>query len=269
MIRHLLPPAPLAALVLALLALAGPAVAQAPYMEEMTWPEVAARMAQGARVVLVPTGGTEQSGPHLALSKHSAIIRAAAGAIATELGNALVAPVITVVPEGNLSPPSDNLRWPGTVGVSEDTFARLLGDTAASLALHGFRVICFIGDHGGSQAVQARVAQALDVAWRPLGLRAVQISAYYDPGDEVEWLAARGIAAGAQGWHGGVAETAMLMAVAPDLVRPDLLAPATWTAWSQPGAEGDPSLASAELGRELLNRKVAAAVRQIREALRP
>lgn len=244
---------------------AGDAPASAPvWIERMTWPEIAARVRGGATTVLVPTGGTEQSGPHLGLGKHSAIVARAAEMIAGRRGDILIAPVVAVVPEGSLNPPSDNLRWPGTLGVSDDTFGRMLADIAGSLALHGFRTIAFLGDHGGSQGAQTRIAQSLSKSWAGLGIRVINLTAYYEPADEVEWLAARGVPAASQGWHGGVAETAMLMAAAPDLVRADKLTPASWAGIAQPGADGDPSRATAELGRALLDRKVTAALAQLK-----
>ena len=52
--------------------------------------------------LLVPVGGTEQSGPHLVLGKHNVRVRAIAGQIAQALGHTLVAPVLAHVPEGRL-----------------------------------------------------------------------------------------------------------------------------------------------------------------------
>jgi len=44
--------------------------------------------------IILPTGGTEQNGPPLALGKHNARVRANAEAVGRQLGNALVAPVL-------------------------------------------------------------------------------------------------------------------------------------------------------------------------------
>ena len=92
------------ALVLSLL-LASPAGAVEPtvFLEEMTWTEVRDAVAAGRTTVIVPVGGTEQSGPHMALGKHNVRARILAGRIATQLGNALVAPVVAYVPEGDVA----------------------------------------------------------------------------------------------------------------------------------------------------------------------
>ena len=71
------------------------------FLEDMTWTEVRDAIAAGRTTVIVPVGGTEQSGPHMALGKHNVRAHVLAGRIATQLGNALVAPVVAYVPEGD------------------------------------------------------------------------------------------------------------------------------------------------------------------------
>ena len=57
-------------------------------------------MAAGSTIAIVPTGGTEKNGFHMAMGKHNFHVRAGADAMAKRLGNALVAPVLQYVPEG-------------------------------------------------------------------------------------------------------------------------------------------------------------------------
>src|SRR5262249_12162816 len=92
------------------------------FLEELTWTELRTAVAAGKTTVIVPIGGTEQSGPHLALGKHNARVRILAERIARALGNAVVAPVIAYVPEGDLRPPSGHMRFPGTITVADDVF---------------------------------------------------------------------------------------------------------------------------------------------------
>src|SRR5712671_6463620 len=93
---------------------------------DMTWVEVRSAVARGYTTVIVPSGGVEQNGPHMILGKHDLIVRFAAGRIAAQLGKTLVAPVIPFVPEGDYDPPQGHLRFPGTIGVSEQAFAGML-----------------------------------------------------------------------------------------------------------------------------------------------
>src|SRR5262250_3338564 len=91
------------ALLAGVLAAPAPALAQAPdtvLLEELTWTEVRDAVRAGKTTVIVPVGGTEQNGPHMALGKHNARVKALSARIARELVNTLVAPVVTYVPEG-------------------------------------------------------------------------------------------------------------------------------------------------------------------------
>jgi len=236
------------------------------FIEDLTWIELRDRVAAGAIVVLVPTGGSEQNGPHMAIGKHNRIVRHCAGAIAGRLGNALVAPVLPYVPEGGIDPPEGNMRLPGTIGLRPATFAAVLREVAQSLAHAGFKLICFIGDHGQSQTAQEEVAQALTREWQRDGVRAASLRRYYAQNGGADWLKAQGFTAAEIGSHAGLLDTAELMAVAPDDIRTALLSPAAWPAGFS-GAEGDPTRASAALGARLLELKIEAGVAEVQELL--
>src|SRR5437667_12029234 len=87
------------------------------FLEELTWTEIRDRIQAGRTTVIVPIGGTEQNGPHMAVGKHNVRVKALSERIARALGNALVAPVLAYVPEGQVSPPTGHLRFPGTFTV--------------------------------------------------------------------------------------------------------------------------------------------------------
>ena len=124
--------------------------------------EVRDALKAGKTTVIVPTGGVEQNGPYLATGKHNVILRGTAEAIARKLGNALVAPIVAFVPEGDIDPPTGHMRYPGTISLTEDTYQRLLTDICASLRAHGFEHIVLIGDSGGNQKGMKAVARRLD-----------------------------------------------------------------------------------------------------------
>jgi creatinine amidohydrolase/Fe(II)-dependent formamide hydrolase-like protein len=149
------------------------------WLEEMTWMDVRDAMAAGKTTVIIATGGHEPNGPWLALGKHNYVLHANCDAIARRMGNALCAPIIKHVPEGNIDPPSGHMTSPGTISLREDTFRALLRDTAESLKAHGFRQIFFIGDSGGNQAGQRAVAEELNTKWAGSTLIA-HIQEYYD-----------------------------------------------------------------------------------------
>ncbi|MDE1951115.1 MAG: creatininase family protein, partial [Burkholderiales bacterium] len=95
-----------AAVGLILSTLAALASAASVQLEDLTWTELRDQVAAGTTTALVPVGGTEQSGPHMALGKHNVRVKALAARIAERLGRTVVAPVIAYVPEGAIDPPT-------------------------------------------------------------------------------------------------------------------------------------------------------------------
>ena len=98
------------------------------FIEEMTWMEVRDALLDGMTTAIVATGGVEQNGPYVASGKHNFVLSATTRAIAEELGDALVAPIVKFVPEGSIDPPSGHMRYHATVSVRQETFEALLTD---------------------------------------------------------------------------------------------------------------------------------------------
>jgi len=230
---------------------------------DMTWVEVRSAIARGYTTVIVPSGGIEQNGPHMILGKHDRIVRFAAERIAAQLGRTLVTPVIPFVPEGTYDPPQGHLRFPGTIGVSEQAFAETLDGIARSLKAGGFKTICFISDHGGSAKPQAEVAARLSEEWLRQGIRVIDVSDYYADEPQTNFLKGEGETAASIGHHAGITDTSELMAVHPRGVDLGRFADAPFTLESN-GVSGDPMRATAERGRALIDIKVEAAARQIK-----
>lgn len=240
-----------------------PPRARSLFLEQLTWDEVKDRIDSGFVTVLVPTGGVEQNGFHLALGKHNAIVEHTAGEIARELGETLVAPVITLSPEGAYSPPSEHMRWSGTISLPDEVFEAVLESVARSLKAHGFRLICFVGDSGGNQEPQRRVADRLSREWGREA-QVLHVSDYYDRNGQFAWLRTQGEVASAIGTHAGIRDTSELLAVDPSAVRPSLFAGSRDSVPELSGSSGDPTRASADRGVVMLRLKIEAASAQIR-----
>jgi creatinine amidohydrolase/Fe(II)-dependent formamide hydrolase-like protein len=237
------------------------------FVQELTWTEVAARVRAGTRSVIVPTGGTEQNGPHMVLGKHNFIIREASERIARELGNTLVAPVVAYVPEGGIDPPTGHMRYAGAITLPQEHFEALLEYTARGFALHGFDNVIFIGDSGGNQRGMAAVAEKLNGEWTAAGnaSRVVYVPEYYRGNGFRDWLLEQGIPEDAIGRHAGVTDTSQLWYVAPEQIRPE--ARVKDGGFEGSGVNGDPTLASRELGEKGIELKVETTVRRVREML--
>jgi creatinine amidohydrolase/Fe(II)-dependent formamide hydrolase-like protein len=149
------------------------------FLEELTWMDVRDVMKAGKTTMIITTGGIEPNGPWIALGKHNWVLKANCDAIARKLGNALCAPNIPFVPEGDIDPPTTHMRSPGTISLTEASFQALLTDIVRSFKTHGFQNIILIGDSGGNQKGMAAVAQKLNAEWNGSPVVA-HIPEYYD-----------------------------------------------------------------------------------------
>ncbi len=252
-----------------LLLLSFPAYAQTSasvFIEDMTWMEVRDKITSGANVAIIPIGGTEQSGPHMATGKHNFIVRQAAGEIARAVGGTLVAPVIPYSPSGRIYPPEGHMQFAGTLSMRAETLAMIIEDVATSLKQHGFRLICLIGDNAGSQNVQQQVAERLNNSWASQGVQVLHVSSYGDMNMVRRWADANGSMAVDPIAHAGVTETSELMSVSPQHVRTNLIGTYSERDYRSTGSTGDASQSSAAFGRGVLGAKINAAVGQIKLA---
>jgi len=259
----------LAAAVCLILICTGRAFAQAPdtvLLEELTWMELRDLIAAKSTTIIVPVGGTEQNGPHMTLGKHNVRVKVLSEKIARAVGGTLVAPVVAYVPEGALSPATGHMRFPGTVTVPDETFQKVIEYAARSFKAHGFRDVVFLGDHGGTQAGQKAVAGRLNREWQATPVRVHSIDEYYHAA-AVEFprlLRARGYRDDELGSHAGLADTSLMLAVDPRMVRFGRSVPASLPQGAS-GVSGDPTRASAELGQlgvEMIVTRTADAVRK-------
>jgi creatinine amidohydrolase len=237
----------------ALFACAANAASPSLHLEELTWPELRDRVATGTTIAIVPIGGTEQNGVHMALGKHNVRVRLLAERIAKQLGNAIVAPVVAYVPEGSIEPPAAHMRWPGTITVPEGAFEATLESAARSLQRAGLKHVVLLGDHGGYLKSLDRVAARVPGVFSP--------PEYYraSSADHAAALRARGFSEAQIGRHAGLADTSLMLALDPSLVRSERLAKSQGE-----GADGDASRADAALGKEAVDRIVSVTVDAIR-----
>jgi creatinine amidohydrolase len=210
-------------------------------------------VATGTTVALVPIGGTEQNGVHMALGKHNTRVRLLAERIAQRLGNAVVAPVVAYVPEGRIDPPGGHMRWPGTISIAEAAFESMLEGAVRSLQHAGLVHVVLLGDHGGYRPSLDRVAaRSANVHALPEYYRAATT-------DLAQALRARGFSDAEIGRHAGLADTALMLALDASLVRRDKLASSQGE-----GADGDARRADAALGQAAVEHVVAVTVAAIR-----
>ncbi|HSG91395.1 MAG TPA: creatininase family protein [Pseudomonadales bacterium] len=239
------------------------------WLEELTSLEVRDRIAAGTTTVIIPTGGVEENGPFLATGKHNLILEAACPAIAAKLGNALCAPIVKFVPEGDIDPPTGAMRFPGTISLSAATYEALLDDIASSLRQSGFTDVVMIGDSGGNQTGMANVAAELNARWAESGTRAHFIRYFYDPGwVDTEQFTARELGVSesrSDGHHDDIWVTAMMMVTDPAQVRFEERVEAGLASIN--GVSLTPLADTVELGRKMIDYRATRTASAIREAI--
>ena len=242
------------------------------YLEELTTQEVSAMVKNSPSVVIIPVGGTEQNGPHMAIGKHNTRVKVLAGRIANQLTsqktNTIVAPVVSYVPEGNISPPTEHMKWAGTISISDDAFKSMLLSAARSFRQHGFTDIVILGDSGNYQSLLSQVAATFNKDVKNAPSRMHFIGDYYKAtqASYIAALQAKGLSDAEIGTHAGSADTSLLMAIEPAMVKPDKFAEAAKVG-RVGGTLGDPRASSAALGQLAADAMVKMSVLAIQKAI--
>lgn len=245
------------------------AAGQSYWLEELTWMEIRDLVAEGTTTIIIPTGGIEENGPYLATGKHNAIMQGTCPAIATNLGNALCAPIVKFVPEGNIEPPTGAMLYPGSISLSAATYEALLTDIASSLKQSGFTNIVMIGDSGGNQQGMANVADALSQKWAGSATQIHFVREFYDPGwVETEQYTEHTLGIkenGNDGYHDDIWVTTMMMVTDPELVRLNQRVDAGLASIN--GVAITPLADAVKLGRDMMEFRAGFTADAIRKAI--
>ena len=113
------------------------------WIEEMTWMEVRDALAAGKTTAIITTGGIEQNGPYLATGKHNYVLYGACEGVARALGDALCAPIVKLVPEGeHRRAHRDTCAIPAPSAFVKETYQAVLDRRSRRVsAAHGFEHI--------------------------------------------------------------------------------------------------------------------------------
>ena len=116
------------------------------FLTNFTWPEMKERLPRVGLAIL-PTGSTEQHGPHLTFETDIAI--------AAELARRLAIqhfPRIVVAPPLPAGLSNHHMHFPGTITWTFETFTAALADTIRSLRAHGISRFLILNGHGGNRS---------------------------------------------------------------------------------------------------------------------
>jgi creatinine amidohydrolase len=231
-------------------------------LEELTWTDVKEAMAAGYDRVIVAAGATEQHGPHMPLCVDALLGEEITNEIARRAGRMLVAPAVRP------GCSEHHMAFPGTISLRQETMEAVLEDYCTSLDRHGFKAIVLMVAHGGNMAAVDAVSKKLDgtLGARVIGLVNPFVPDLFIPAELGNMGDVNDIGA-----HGGEAETSLMLAFRPDLVRferavrsvPDvpgdletlgrLLNEKGTHGLSETGVLGDGTKARPELGQALID----------------
>ncbi len=216
---------------------------------ERTWRELPGDLKSARQAAILPTGATEQHGPHLGCGVDAVLADRLCEAVAAKTR----VPMLPVIPYGCSL--GHSRRWPGTLAVQPVTLIELVKEIGDWAYHSGVRRLFMVNTHV-TNAAPLRCALEM--------LRAEHddvMVALFNSGTLSSRVREAHFADG-EDWHANDAETSLMLAVAPNLVRQDLLRDADdpdrteGLVFSHPvnrtsanGATGCPSRASAEKGR--------------------
>ena len=244
------------------------------FLQSLSSPAAASRLGAGA-TVLVPIGAIEQHGPHLPLSTDFVVADEIAKAIVATLGQELDVWALPTLP---FSKSNEHAWSAGTIWLSNETMQRVLDDIGRCVAESGARRIVFLNGHGGNSTLLNVACRELRLAY---GLLTFLIHPFIPPayGPSTPTAPAAGQSGElGMGIHAGFEETAIMLHLRPDEVDMDLatrnvpewLATNTHVRFGGPvqfgwlsndfgpsGHLGDPTMATAERGKESFEASVA------------
>ncbi|MEM8875596.1 MAG: creatininase family protein [Planctomycetota bacterium] len=238
-----------------------------------------ASLAPSDPLVVLPIGAIEQHGPHLPVQTDAAQVmellrRAVARRSADERVWAL-----PMLPYGKSN---EHESFPGTFSLTASTLAAVITDLGRSLYRSGLRRLMLLNGHGGQPEVLDIVARDLRAEMKDLMVFTVHPFRFSCARDHV--TADEGLV----GIHANEAETAMMLAIAPDDVRRDRLTPqlpgvlnglkhlrlkgAVGFGWltadlTPDGTLGDPRAATVDKGNAILDGDAATLVEILDECL--
>lgn len=235
------------------------------YLPYLSWRQIADLPDPANTVIVLPTGATEQHGPHLPCAVDSVIAAGVVGHALARLSDSVPAYAMAPITYGKSE---EHLHFPGTMTLSGETLLATMNEVGESVYRAGFRKLLIVNGHGGQP-------QVMEMAARELRLRHGDFIVVPSFTWRVPHVAGRYLSEREKklAMHAGHAETALMLALAPDtvdmslavsnyppefpssLLSPDGRPACAWSArdFGPSGIIGDPLPATAEQGQAILD----------------
>ena len=239
--------------------------------ETLTSPDFAA-LDPATTVALLPMGAVEQHGPHLPLGTDSRICDAIVDAALARPGGS---GRVLRLPTQRIGVSPEHASFAGTLSLEPETALAIVTAIGRAVAATAVRKLILFNAHGGQPQILDLAAPRLR---RETGLLVVRAT-YFRFGAPLGLITE---AEARYGLHGGMLETSLMLAIAPEWVRSEhcrhfpsravaleqdcavlRVEGAAGIGWlaedlNPDGVVGDAASASAELGRQLLDHYAAA-----------
>jgi creatinine amidohydrolase len=233
-------------------------------LENLTWPE-AEKALKGCDVVLFAVGArSKEHGPHLPLKTDYIMAEYLADRVGREVP-------VAILPTLEYGYYPSFLEYPGSVSIGAETFKNTIVDICRSMSGYGVRRSYVLNT--GISTLHALKAASEELEKEGLLMRYLNLL-------ETDKLLPPGLLRQEGGTHADEGETSMMLYIAPELVdmskaakdydpRPDRKGltrdPKGTGTYSPTGVWGDPTLATKDKGRVIVETTVAEIVRQVRE----
>lgn len=232
----------------------------------LTWPEMNEAITL-QKVVILPTGSTEQHGRHLPLDTDAFLCES----VCLEVGRR-AADRVLVLPPISYGLNLHHIDFPGTIHIEPDVFIAFCLNITKSVAYHGFKKILLVNGHGSNAPLVDLVARKTVLATESLCFAAnywtFALKAFGEV-KETEVMA-----------HADEFETSLYLYRAGDRVKMNLSAADNdrvgqyvssdstttvrfndfWGRWTKLGVHGDPTKATAEKGKVIFEAAVSGLV---------
>ncbi|MCB5189413.1 creatininase family protein [Methylobacillus arboreus] len=215
---------------------------------QATWQEIPALISQADKSAILPVGATEQHGPHMGCGMDTVL----ADVLCRAVADALKVPMLPVLPYGCSL--GHSRRWPGTIALNPVTLINVVKEIGDWAYYSGVRRLFIVNSHVTNAAPLRCALEMLRSEYDDMMVSVINTATmsprvkqfHHADGDD---------------WHANDAETSLMLAQAPEMVREDQLDYADdpdrtgGLVFSHPvnrtslnGVTGRPSISSAEKG---------------------
>lgn len=218
---------------------------------QRTWAEIPGDLQATSAAAILPVGATEQHGPHMGCGMDFVL----ADLVCREVARRTNVPMLPVLSYGCSI--GHSRRWPGTIALDPVLMTNLVTQIGTWAHASGVRRLFIVNAHVTNAAPLRCALEVLRAQHDDLMVAVINTATMSERVKAAQ-------CADAADWHANDAETSLMLAVAPHMVRAELCAKADdedrtgglvfahpVNRTSRNGVTGKPSLATAEKGREL------------------